>query len=83
VPTLDAIIAAKQMCVGTPEEVAAAVEAVRAIGADQLVFGMLSTAMPIDVAIESVETFGRQVLPRFDTDPVHSTRRQREAQLGG
>jgi len=82
VATVDALVQAKQMCIGTPEEVAGAVEAVQAIGADQLVFGMLSTSMPIDVAIESVETFGAQVLPRFDTDPVHSTTRQREAQLG-
>jgi alkanesulfonate monooxygenase SsuD/methylene tetrahydromethanopterin reductase-like flavin-dependent oxidoreductase (luciferase family) len=83
VATLDALIAAKQMCIGTPEEVSAAVEAVRAIGADQLVFGMLSSSVPIETAIESVETFGRYVLPQFDTDPVHSTKRQREAQLSG
>ena len=31
--------------------------------------------------IESVETFGKFVLPEFDKDPVHSTTRQREAQL--
>jgi alkanesulfonate monooxygenase SsuD/methylene tetrahydromethanopterin reductase-like flavin-dependent oxidoreductase (luciferase family) len=80
--TIDAVIEAKAMCIGTPEEVAGAVEAVQAIGADQLVFGMLSTSMPIEVAIESVETFGREVLPRFDTDPVHSTTRQRLAQVG-
>jgi hypothetical protein len=43
------------------------------------VFGMLSTTMPIDVAVEAVETFGKHVLPEFDKDPVHSTTRQREA----
>ena len=32
-------------------------------------------------AIEAVETFGAQVLPQFDTDPIHSTTRQREAQV--
>jgi hypothetical protein len=30
---------------------------------------------------ESIETFGKHVLPKFDKDPVHSTRRQREAYL--
>jgi hypothetical protein len=28
-----------------------------------------------------VETFGAHVLPEFDKDPVHSTTRQRLAQL--
>jgi len=41
---------------------------------------MLSTTMPIDIAVEAVETFGAHVVPRFDTDPVHSTTRQRLAQ---
>ena len=50
-------------------------------GADQLTFGMLSTTMSIDVAVEAVETFGKHVIPKFDKDPVHSTTRQREAQV--
>ena len=53
------------------------------VGADQLIFGMLSTTMPVEVAIEAIETFGKHVLPQFDKDPVHSTTRQREAQVGG
>jgi hypothetical protein len=44
-------------------------------GTDQLAFGMLSETMPEEVAIEAVETFGRHVLPTFDTDPTHSTTR--------
>ena len=79
---IDFMIASHEICIGTPDEVAATVERYRAIGADQLVFGMLSTSMPIDVAIEAVETFGKHVLPQFDLDPVHSTTRQREAQCG-
>ena len=50
-------------------------------GADQLTFGMLSTTMPVEVAIEAVETFGEHVLPQFDKDPVHSTTQQRETYL--
>ena len=69
------------VAIGTPEECTRAVQAYADIGADQLTFGMLSTTMPVEVAIEAVETFGAQVLPQFDKDPVHSTTRQREAYL--
>jgi len=65
--------------IGTPDEVKPAVADYQAAGADQVVFGMLSTTMPIEVAVEAVETFGKHVLPEFDKDPVHSTTRQREA----
>jgi alkanesulfonate monooxygenase SsuD/methylene tetrahydromethanopterin reductase-like flavin-dependent oxidoreductase (luciferase family) len=72
-------IGAGLVCVGTPEEVTRSVKGYADIGADQLVFGQLSSIMPIDVALESVETFGKHVLPEYDKDPVHSTQRQREA----
>jgi hypothetical protein len=48
-------------------------------GADQVTFGMLSTTMPIEIACEAVDTFGKHVIPQFDKDEVHSTTRQREA----
>ncbi len=76
---LEERIGAGLVCVGTPEEVTRAVKGYADIGADQLVFGQLSTTMPIEVATESVETFGKHVLPEYDKDPVHSTQRQREA----
>ena len=69
------------LCIGTPDEVARSVQGYVDIGADQLTFGMLSSTMPIGIAVEAVETFGAHVLPKFDTDPVHSTTRQREAQM--
>jgi hypothetical protein len=68
--------------IGSPEECEKACQKWVDTGADQLTFGMLSTTMPVEVAIEAVETFGRTVLPVYDKDPVHSTTRQREAQLG-
>jgi alkanesulfonate monooxygenase SsuD/methylene tetrahydromethanopterin reductase-like flavin-dependent oxidoreductase (luciferase family) len=77
---LDQQIAKGLVCVGTPDECRRAVQGYADVGADQLTFGMLSTTMPIDVAVEAVETFGRHIIPEFDTDPVHSTTRQREAQ---
>jgi alkanesulfonate monooxygenase SsuD/methylene tetrahydromethanopterin reductase-like flavin-dependent oxidoreductase (luciferase family) len=78
---LDANIKAGNVCMGTPDEVAKAVKRYQDAGADQLVFGMLSTTMPVEIAIESVENFGKHVIPEFDKDPVHSTTRQREAAL--
>jgi alkanesulfonate monooxygenase SsuD/methylene tetrahydromethanopterin reductase-like flavin-dependent oxidoreductase (luciferase family) len=78
---LEKQIAKGLVCIGTPDEVERAVQRYADIGADQLTFGMLSTTMPIDVAVEGVETFGKHVLKKFDTDPVHSTTRQRDTWL--
>jgi alkanesulfonate monooxygenase SsuD/methylene tetrahydromethanopterin reductase-like flavin-dependent oxidoreductase (luciferase family) len=83
-PTLDQIEQSVErglMAIGSPDEVEACVAKYEATGADQLVFGMLSTTMPIDVAVEAVETFGRHLIPAFDKDPVHRTTAQREAQV--
>jgi alkanesulfonate monooxygenase SsuD/methylene tetrahydromethanopterin reductase-like flavin-dependent oxidoreductase (luciferase family) len=77
--TLDAAIAAGVTAVGTPDEVAKAVESFAATGADQLAFGMLSTSMPIEACQEAVETFGKHVLGDFDKDPQHLTTKQRLA----
>ncbi|MGQ0803676.1 MAG: LLM class flavin-dependent oxidoreductase [Actinomycetota bacterium] len=76
---LEKNIGAGLVCSGTPEEVTRAVKGYADIGADQLVFGQLSTTMPIEIALESVETFGKHVLPEYDKDPVHNTQKQREA----
>ena len=51
-------------------------------GADQLTFGMLSQETPIDVVIEATELFGREVIPRFDTDPAFRSDRLRREQVG-
>ena len=76
---LDAAIAAGEMAIGTPDEVAKTVERYVATGADQLSFGMLSTSISLESCQEAVETFGKHVLNEFDKDPVHSTTRQRLA----
>jgi alkanesulfonate monooxygenase SsuD/methylene tetrahydromethanopterin reductase-like flavin-dependent oxidoreductase (luciferase family) len=80
--SLEAGIAKGILTIGTPEECARAVKGYEDVGADQMTFGMLSTTMSIDVAVEAVETFGRHVIPEFDKDPEHSTARQRRQQLG-
>ena len=78
---LDKRIDAGLVTIGTPEECSRAVQGYADIGADQLVFGMLSSTMPIDVCVEALETFGTHVIPQFDKDPLHSTTRQREEWL--
>ncbi len=70
------------MAIGDPEEVTRTIKRFEETGADQLSFGMLSSAMPIEICEEAVATFGKHVLPQFDKDPVHSTTRQRQAQIG-
>jgi alkanesulfonate monooxygenase SsuD/methylene tetrahydromethanopterin reductase-like flavin-dependent oxidoreductase (luciferase family) len=75
-------IAANIAMYGAPEEVARTAQAYADAGVDQVVFGLLSSTMPRDIAVEAVETFGTYVLPEFDKDPVHRTTRLREAQLG-
>jgi alkanesulfonate monooxygenase SsuD/methylene tetrahydromethanopterin reductase-like flavin-dependent oxidoreductase (luciferase family) len=70
------------IAVGDPEEVERSIKRFEETGADQLSFGMLSSAMPIETCEEAVATFGKHVLPKFDKDPVHSTTRQRIAQIG-
>src|SRR5204863_7342588 len=76
---IDASIAAGDTAYGTPEEVEVAIRKYADAGVDQVVFGLLSSTMERDIAVETIETFGEHVLPAFDTDPVHRTTRQREA----
>jgi len=52
-----------------------------AIGVDQLIYAPLTLALDQKTVLESIECFGKHVLRRFDKDPVHSTKRRREAQL--
>jgi len=75
-------IASGDIAVGDPEEVSKAIQRFADIGADQLSFGMLSSSMTGETCNEAIATFGKHVLPQFDKDPVHSTTRQREAQIG-
>jgi len=82
VEELRASVDAGRRSVGTPNDVARSVERWQGAGADQLIFGVLNNTLPVEVALESIETFGREVIPAFDSDPIHSTTRQRDAQRG-
>ncbi|HLY39205.1 MAG TPA: LLM class flavin-dependent oxidoreductase [Candidatus Binatia bacterium] len=72
-------IAAGQRLVGDPDEVARGVQMYADVGCDQLIFGLLASTQPQEIALETADLFGREVIPRFDRDPVHSTTRMREA----
>ena len=67
--------------IGTPEEIIEVIEMYDALGVDQLIYAPLTLTLDQKYVLESIELFGKHVLPRFDKDPVHSTTRQREAAL--
>ncbi len=80
-PTLDEVewqIENGFMICGDPEECGQQVEALDTTGIDQLVFGM-PIDLPSQLAVETLELFGDQVIPRFDTDPVHRSTHARDA----
>ena len=78
---IDSMIKSRTQCVGTPEDVEIATQKYVDAGADQLVFGMLSSTMSREIACEAIETYGKYIIPKFDKDPMHSTTRQREDQI--
>jgi len=67
--------------IGAPEEIIKVIQLYEDIGVDQLIYAPLTLTLDQKHVLRSIETFGKHVLPTFDKDPVHSTKRQREAQL--
>ena len=68
------------VAVGDPDDCAKAVRRWEDIGADQLCFSPTTNNAPDrGRGIESMELFGKEVIPQFDKDPVHTTTRYREA----
>jgi alkanesulfonate monooxygenase SsuD/methylene tetrahydromethanopterin reductase-like flavin-dependent oxidoreductase (luciferase family) len=79
-PTLDQIEAGWQSgasVVGTPDDCAAALDKWADIGVDQLIMGPSGSVYSHDLLERTVKLFGDEVIPRFDTDPEHSTNRYR------
>ena len=74
--TVDMAIKAGAILAGTPEEVSASLGAFAETGVDQLTFG-LPSYLTKDEAAETIELFGEQVIPEWDTDPEHRTTRMR------
>lgn len=79
---IDVAVELGEWAIGDPDEVSRVIQRWEDVGADQLTFGMLSQETPIDIVIEATELFGREVLPRFDTDPEHRSSRLRREQVG-
>lgn len=79
---LEGAIKAGVIGVGDPDEVNRTMQRYADIGADQISFGTFATDVSLEHATEAYECFGKHVIPNFDKDPVHSTTRQRDAQLG-
>jgi alkanesulfonate monooxygenase SsuD/methylene tetrahydromethanopterin reductase-like flavin-dependent oxidoreductase (luciferase family) len=81
-PTVEQLkksVEAGQVVIGDPDDCAKAIQKWVDIGADQLCFSPTTNNLPTEVVTESMQLFGKEVIPQFDKDPVHSTTRQREA----
>jgi alkanesulfonate monooxygenase SsuD/methylene tetrahydromethanopterin reductase-like flavin-dependent oxidoreductase (luciferase family) len=79
-PTPEQIEAGRQSgasVVGTPDDCAAALEKWVDIGVDQLIMGPSGSVYPHELLERTVKLFGDEVIPRFDTDPEHSTSKYR------
>jgi alkanesulfonate monooxygenase SsuD/methylene tetrahydromethanopterin reductase-like flavin-dependent oxidoreductase (luciferase family) len=67
--------------IGAPEEIAEVIRMYEAIGVDQLIYPPLTLTLDQKYVLESIEVFGKHVLPKFDRDPLHRSTRQRQAAL--
>jgi hypothetical protein len=67
--------------VGSPEEIIPVIQMYEDIGCDSLIYAPLTLTCDQKYVLQSIETFGKHVLPKFDKDPVHSTTRGREKQV--
>jgi alkanesulfonate monooxygenase SsuD/methylene tetrahydromethanopterin reductase-like flavin-dependent oxidoreductase (luciferase family) len=74
--TVDMAVEAGAILVGTPEEVSERLGAFADTGVDQLTFG-LPSYLTKDEAAETIELFGEQVIPEWDTEAEHRTARMR------
>ncbi len=79
-PTREQLIAGREngsAIVGNVEECAEALRKWEPIGVDQLILGPSGSVYPHELMVETVELFGNEVIPEFDTDPEFSTNRYR------
>ena len=74
---LDKLIEGGHLLCGTPDDVAEQIGRYQEVGCDQLVFGLPNEGFTHEEVLENIELFGDNVIPQFDTDPVHSTTRFR------
>lgn len=74
---VDRAIEAGALLCGTPEDVCEQLRGYESVGCDQLVFGF-PNSFSREESLECIELFGNEVIPQFDTDPMHSTDRYRQ-----
>jgi len=65
--------------VGTPDDCAAGIQKWVDIGVDQIIMGPSGSVYPHELLERTIKLFGDEVIPRFDTDPEHSTSRYRRS----
>jgi len=68
---------------GNPDDCIKGVQRWVDVGFDQITFSPTTNTLPTETIVASMELFGREVIPHFDKDPVHSTTRYREAAFPG
>lgn len=68
------------MLCGDPKEVAEQTQAYADLGCDQVVFGY-PFSLEHEEALRCIRLYGEQIIPKFDTDPVHRSTRCREGTL--
>ena len=71
--------------IGDPDDCVKAIKKWEEVGFDQLTFSPTTNTLDTQVVVDSMEMFGKEVLPQFDKDPEHSTtryRREAAARLG-
>jgi len=76
---VEAMAAAGMVVIGDPDDCAKGVQQWADEGFDQLTFSPTTNTLPTEVIVQSMELFGREVIPQFDKDPVHSTTHYRQA----
>jgi alkanesulfonate monooxygenase SsuD/methylene tetrahydromethanopterin reductase-like flavin-dependent oxidoreductase (luciferase family) len=80
-PTLDELKAMVDMgmiAVGDENDCTGVMQQYMDAGADQVVISPMTTTLPFDVTLESCRLFGEKVIPKFDTDPMFRSDRNRE-----
>jgi alkanesulfonate monooxygenase SsuD/methylene tetrahydromethanopterin reductase-like flavin-dependent oxidoreductase (luciferase family) len=76
---VEAMTAEGYAVIGDPDDCLKSVEKWREVGFDQLTFSPTTNLLPTEVVVQSMELFGREVIPLLDKDPVHSTTKYRQA----
>jgi alkanesulfonate monooxygenase SsuD/methylene tetrahydromethanopterin reductase-like flavin-dependent oxidoreductase (luciferase family) len=76
---IEAAIASGGLICGTPAEVRDQLRGWEGMGFDQLSFGM-PFGMTREQAMQTITLFGDEVIPAFDTDPVHRSTRMRRGE---